>query len=62
MNKNFNMFLRASIREYGIPFELKLSNPTSEIVKAIEEGRRVVLDRDIKVYDNIEDLKKELEI
>lgn len=23
MNKNFNMFLRASIRENGIPFELK---------------------------------------
>lgn len=24
MNKKFNMFLRASIRENGIPFELKL--------------------------------------
>lgn len=23
MNKNFNIFLRASIRENGIPFELK---------------------------------------
>lgn len=37
MNKNFNKFLRASIRENGIPFELKLNNPKSETVKAIEE-------------------------
>ena len=60
MNKNFNIFLRASIREYGFPFELKLNNPNSETVKAIEEGRRVALDRDIKAYNNIEDLMKEL--
>lgn len=24
MNKNFNIFLRASIRENGFPFELKM--------------------------------------
>lgn len=60
MNKNFNKFLRASIRENGIPFELKLNNPNSETVKAIEEGRGAALDRDIKACDNIEDLKKEL--
>lgn len=62
MDKNFNIFLRVSIRENGFPFELKLSNPNSETVKAIEEGRRVALDRDIKAYDNIEDLRKNLEI
>ena len=56
------MFLRASIRENGIPFDLKLSTPNSETVKAIEEGRRVALDRDIKAYDSIEDLRKELEV
>lgn len=62
MNKNSNMFLRANIRENGIPFELKLNNPNSETIKAIEEGRRVALDINIKAYDSIEDLKKELEI
>lgn len=62
MNKNFNKFLRASIRENGIPFELKLNNPNSETIKAIEEGRRVAFDKNIKAYDNIEDLRKELEI
>ncbi len=62
MNKNSNMFLRASIRENGIPFELKLNNPNSETIKAIEEGRRVAFDKNIKAYDNIEDLRKALEI
>lgn len=62
MNKNFNKFLRASIRENGIPVDLKLSTPNSETVKAIEEGRRVALDKNIKAYDNIEDLRKELEV
>lgn len=62
MNKNSNVFLRASIRENGIPFELKLNNPNSETIKAIEEGRSVAFDKNIKAYDNIEDLRKELEI
>lgn len=62
MNKNFDKFLRASIRENGIPFDLKLSIPNSETIKAIEEGRRVALDRNIKAFDNIEDLRKELEV
>ena len=62
MNKILNIFLRANIKENGIPFDLKLSTPNSETVKAIEEGRRVALDRDIKAYDSIEDLRKELEV
>lgn len=62
MTTAINMFLRASIRENGIPFDLKLSTPNSETVKAIEEGRRVALERDIKAYDSIEDLRKELEV
>ena len=62
MTTAINMFLRASIRESGIPFDLKLDIPSDETIKAIEEGRRVALDRDIKAYDSIEDLRKELEV
>ena len=62
MTTAINMFLRASIRENGIPFDLKLYNPNNETIKAIEEGRRVALDKNIKAYDNIEDLRKELEV
>ena len=38
MTTAINMFLRASIRESGIPFGLKLDIPSDETIKAI--GRR----------------------
>ncbi|EEI83086.1 addiction module antitoxin, RelB/DinJ family [Anaerococcus tetradius ATCC 35098] len=34
MTTAINMFLRASIRESGIPFELKLDIPKDETIKA----------------------------
>ncbi len=33
-----NIFLRQSIREHGIPFDLKLSIPSEETKKAIREA------------------------
>ena len=35
-----NIFLRQSIREHGIPFELKLDIPNKETMKAIEESEK----------------------
>lgn len=40
MNKNFNKFLRASIRENGIPFELKLNNPNGETTKSYRRRKK----------------------
>ena len=57
-----NMFLRASIRERGIPFELKLNILTDETIEAIEEGRMIANDDSVNAYDNIDDLRKSLEI
>ncbi len=62
MTTAINMFLRASIRERGIPFELKLNIPTDETIKAIEEGRMIANDDSVNAYDNIDDLRKALEI
>lgn len=62
MTTAINMFLRASIRERGIPFELKLNIPTDETIEAIEEGRMIVNDDSVNAYDNIDDLRKALEI
>ena len=62
MTTAINMFLRASIRERGIPFELKLNIPTDETIEAIEEGRMIANDNSINAYDNIDDLRKALEI
>ena len=58
MTTAINMFLRASIRERGIPFELKLNIPTDETIEAIEEGRMIVNDDSVNAYDNIDDLRK----
>ncbi|KXB71764.1 toxin-antitoxin system, antitoxin component, ribbon-helix-helix domain protein [Peptoniphilus sp. DNF00840] len=37
MTTAINMFLRACIRERGIPFDLKLDLPSDETIKAIDE-------------------------
>lgn len=62
MTTAINMFLRACIRESGIPFELKLDLPSDETIKAIEEGRKIAKDKKIRDYDNIDDLRKALEV
>ena len=62
MTTAINMFLRASIRESGIPFDLKLDIPNDETIKAIEEGRRIAKDKSVKAYDNMDDLRKALEV
>ena len=62
MTTAINMFLRASIRESGIPFELKLDIPNDETIKAIEEGRMTAKDKSVIAYDNMDDLRKALEV
>ena len=62
MTTAINMFLRASIRESGIPFDLKLDIPNDETIKAIEEGRMTAKDKSVIAYDNMDDLRKALEV
>ena len=61
MTTAINMFLRASIRESGIPFDLKLDIPNDETIKAIEEGIMIAKDNKVRAYDNMDDLRKALE-
>lgn len=62
MSTAINMFLRASIRKGGIPFDLKLDVPNKETIEAIEEGRRLAMDPSTPLYDNMEDLRRALEV
>ena len=62
MTTAINMFLRASIRESGIPFDLKLNVPSEETIKAIEEGRMIAKDKKVRAYDTMDDLRKALEV
>lgn len=62
MTTAINMFLRTSIRENGIPFDLKIDSVNDETKLAIEKGRKIADDKTIEGYVSIEELKKALEI
>ena len=62
MSTAVNIFLRQTIRENGIPFELKLNTPNQATIEAIEEGRRIASDKNVKGYANMDDLKAALDL
>lgn len=61
MTAAINLFLRASIRQSGIPFDLTLNRPNAETLSAIEEGRRIAADDKVRAYGTMEELKAALE-
>lgn len=62
MTSAINIFLRATIREKGIPFELRIDIPNKITKKAIEEGRKIATDENVSGYDSIDELKEALDI
>lgn len=62
MTNAINIFLRASIRESGIPFALKLDVPKEETILAIEEAKKIAVDDGVEAFDNIDDLREALEV
>lgn len=60
MTTAVNIFLRQTIRDNGLPFELKLS-PNTATIAAIKEGRALAKDSSVAGYDNMDDLKVALE-
>ena len=61
MTTAINIFLRTSIRENGIPFDLKIDTVNDETKLAIEEGRKIAGDKTIEGYVSIEEWRKALE-
>ena len=61
MTTAVNMFLRQTIRENGIPFELKLNTPNTVTAQTIEEGKKLASDPDAKGYRTMADLRAALE-
>lgn len=59
MTTAFNIFLRQSVREGCIPFDITINTPNAETVAAILEAKRMSADPSIKGYD-VEDALKEL--
>lgn len=62
MTTAVNLFLRASIRASGIPFDLKLDMPNEETRRAIEEGHQIARDPKVPAYESVDDLKAALDL
>ncbi|ERH31759.1 MAG: hypothetical protein E6514_01090 [Alloscardovia omnicolens] len=61
MTTAINMFLKTTIRENGILFNLKLDLP-NDVTAAIQEGRSISIDESVPSYESIDDLKAALYI
>ena len=46
----FNIFVRQSLREGGIPFEINLNQPNKETIAAMLEAERIAKDPSVKGY------------
>lgn len=61
MTTALTMFIKASIRDQGIPFDVTRKIPNAETIAAIEEGRMIAHDPSVKAYDNMDDLIRAFE-
>jgi len=57
----FNIFVRQSLREGGIPFEIKVDQPNKEAMAAMLEAERIAKDPDVKGYTDLDELFEDLD-
>lgn len=60
MTTAFNIFLRQSVREGCIPFDITLNTPNSETIAALLEAKDILSRPDIKRFSDVEEALKEL--
>lgn len=56
----FNIFVRQSLREGGIPFEIRMEQPNKETAAAMLEAERIAKDPTVKHYSDVEEALREL--
>lgn len=56
----FNIFIRQSLRQGGIPFTVSLNEPNKETMDAMLEAKRISKDGSVKGYRDLETLFKDL--
>ena len=56
----FNIFVRQSLREGGIPFAVKLDQPNKEPIAAMLEAESIAKDPSVKGYDDLDELFADL--
>ncbi|MBQ8199267.1 MAG: type II toxin-antitoxin system RelB/DinJ family antitoxin [Lachnospiraceae bacterium] len=57
----FNIFVRQSLRERGIPFVISEGKPSNETVTAMLEAERIAKDPNAKGYNDLDELFADLE-
>lgn len=55
----FNVFVRQSLREGGIPFAIKLERPNKETAAAMLEAERIAKDPHVQHEGNVEEALRE---
>ena len=56
----FNIFVRQSLREGGIPFEIRTDRPNKETIAAMLEAENIAKDPNVKKYSDVEEALREL--
>lgn len=56
----FNIFVRQSLREGRIPFDISLNQPNRETLAAMLEAERISKDPSVKGYTDMDELLDEL--
>ena len=56
----FNIFVRQSLREDRIPFDISLNQPNKETIAAMLEAERIAKDPSVKGYNDLDELFADL--
>jgi len=56
----FNIFVRQSLREGRIPFDISLNHPNKETIAAMLEAEQIAHDPNVKHYTDVEEALREL--
>lgn len=56
----FNIFVRQSLRDGKIPFEISVNQPNSETIAAMLEAERIAKDPSVKGYTDLDELFADL--
>ncbi len=60
MTTAFNIFLRQSVREGCIPFDITINTPNADTVAALLEAKDILSRPDVKRYSDVEEALREL--
>jgi DNA-damage-inducible protein J len=60
MTTAFNIFLRQSIREGCIPFDITINTPNAVTIAAMLEAERIGSDPTVRKYSDVEEALREL--